>query len=139
MRRIVASRGGRGTRQARFVVGFADGRAQLPGESISRLWMWQLGIPDPRLQLRVDLRAGRYALLDFAWPQLGRWAEFDGEVKYTDPEMLDGRTIDEVRAHQTQREQAVREATGWRVDRWGFPQMRSIDAFAAHLRSIGLY
>src|SRR6188472_4029406 len=70
MNRIATNTGARGIRQARFVAGFADGRAQLPGESVSRLWMWQLGMPPPELQWRVDLGAGRFALLDFAWPQL---------------------------------------------------------------------
>ncbi len=57
--------------QARFVTRFADGRAQLPGESVSRLWMAQLGIRKPELQYRVALGGGKYALLDFAWPDAG--------------------------------------------------------------------
>lgn len=137
VRRISRSAGARGIRQARFVAEFADGRAQLPGESVSRLWMWQLGMPDPQLQRRVELEAGRFALLDFAWPALGRWAEFDGEVKYTDADLLRGRTAEEVRTDQTLRERAVKRATGWRVDRWGFEQMSTIDAFASHLRALG--
>ena len=137
MNRIATNTGARGIRQARFVAGFADGRAQLPGESVSRLWMWQLGMPPPELQWRVDLGAGRFALLDFAWPQLRRWAEFDGEVKYTDPEMLNGRTAEQVRESQDLRERAVRRATGWRVDRWGFDRMHTLDAFARYLRGLG--
>ena len=136
--RISRGTGARGIRQARFVASFADGRAQLPGESVSRLWMWQLGVADPELQYRVELGGGKFALLDFAWPELGRWAEFDGEVKYHDPEMLGGRTSDEVMADQAQREQAVRRATGWSADRWGFVRMPSLDAFATYLRDIGL-
>ena len=137
MNRIATNTGARGIRQARFVAGFADGRAQLPGESVSRLWMWQLGMPPPELQWRVDLGAGRFALLDFAWPQLRRWAEFDGEIKYTDPEMLNGRTAEQVRESQDLRERAVRRATGWRVDRWGFDRMHTLDAFARYLRGLG--
>ena len=135
--RIVKNSGARGIRQARFVAEFADGRAQLPGESVSRLWMWQLGMPVPELQWRVDLGAGRFALLDFAWPQLRRWAEFDGDNKYTDPELLDGRTAEEVRRSQDLRERAVRRTTGWRVDRWGFDRMQSLDAFAAFVQGLG--
>lgn len=138
MSRITKTPGVRGIRQARFVCGFADGRAQLPGESVARLWMWQLGMPDPELQWRVDLGGGRYSLLDFAWPTLRQWAEFDGEIKYSDEEMLAGRTPEQVRSDQDQREAAIRRATGWRVDRWGFDRMSSLDEFAAHLRHIGL-
>lgn len=137
--RITHNAGARGIRQARFVADFSDGRAQLPGESLSRLWMWQLGIPDPQLQLRIELGGGRYALLDFAWPALRRWAEFDGEIKYTDPEILAGRTPDEAREDQSLRQHAVQRVTGWSVDRWGFDRMPTIDVFAAHLRGIGLY
>ena len=89
------------------------------------------------LQWRVDLGAGRFALLDFASPQLRRWAEFDGEVKYTDPEILNGRTAEQVRESQDLRERAVRRATGWRVDRWGFDRMHTLDAFAGYLRGLG--
>lgn len=136
--RIRAGSGARGIRQARFIAEFADGRAQLPGESVARLWMWQLGLPAPRLQHRVELPRGRYALLDFAWPELGRWAEFDGEAKYTDAELRGGRTAAQVMADQKERENLVRARTGWRCDRWSFSQMPDIDAFARHLRSIGL-
>ena len=137
MNRIADNAGTRGIRQARFVTEFADGRAQLPGESVSRLWMWQLGMPAPELQWRVDLGGSRFALLDFAWPQLRRWAEFDGEIKYTDPELLDGRTAEEVRQAQDIRERAVQRATGWRVDRWGFDRMQTLDAFATYVRGLG--
>lgn len=137
--RIKANSGARGIRQARFVAEFADGRAQLPGESVARLWMWQLGVPTPILQHRVELPGGRYALLDFAWPDAGRWAEFDGEAKYTDPELMGSRTAEQVMARQSEREALIRAATRWTCDRWGFAEMPSIEAFARHLRAIGLY
>lgn len=137
-RRIRAHSGARGIRQARFVADFADGRAQLPGESISRLWMHLLGAPAPVLQLRVDLPGGRIAYLDFAWPQLGRWGEFDGVFKYEDPDLLAGRTRDEVLVAQGEREWAVGTATGWSNDRWGFDRMPDIETFAAFLRGIHL-
>lgn len=136
--RICRGVGARGIRQARFVTEFADGRAQLPGESVTRLWMHQLGVPDPELQYRVDFTGGGYALLDFAWPALGRWQEFDGESKYTDPDLMGGRTVHEVREGQRMREREIIRATGWSVTRHGFAQMASFDEFAAYLRSIHL-
>jgi hypothetical protein len=137
-RRVAANPGARGIRQARFVVEFGDGRAQSPGESIARLWMWQLSVPVPVLQHRVDFPDGTYALLDFSWPEMGRWAEFDGLVKYMDAEILAGRTAEQVLEAQDRREQKVRAATGWDCDRWGFERMQTIDDFAQHLRAIGL-
>jgi hypothetical protein len=144
LREAVAARirmhpGARGIRQARFVTEFADGRAQLPGESIVRLWMHQLGLPAPVLQLRVDFPDGGYAQLDFCWPQLRRWMEFDGVFKYVDRELLAGRSPDEVLADQSRRERRVRAATGWECDRCGFAQAGTIADFADFLRGIGMY
>lgn len=131
-RRITAGAGARGIRQARFVVDFADGRAQLPGESLLRLRIWQTSLPAPELQYRVELGAGRYALLDLAFPTRARWLEFDGDVKYSDPEMLAGRSRAEVEGEQARRQAAIERATGWRCDRVGWPQVASLSAFAAH-------
>jgi hypothetical protein len=137
-KRVLAHAGARGIRQARFVVEFADGRAWSPGESLSRLWCWQLGAPEPVLQYRVEFPDDTYALLDLCWPELRRWAEFDGDVKYTDSRMLGGRTPEEIIAAQVDRQVKVESSTGWRCDRWGFEQMTSFDTFARHLRTIGL-
>lgn len=110
--RIVAAAGGRGVRNARLVLELADGRAQLPGESISRFRMWELNLPVPDLQRRVVTSRG-VAYLDMAWPDLRRFAEFDGEVKLFNPEFTRGRTIQEILADQAERRAAVEEATGW--------------------------
>lgn len=136
--RISSGTGARGIRQARFVCSFADGRAQLPGESIARLWTMLLGIPAPELQLRIARGGGRFALLDFSWPTLQRWAEFDGMAKYDDPDMRQGRSREEVLADPLARERDIVRITGWRVDRFGFDQLASIGVFAAYLRSIRL-
>ncbi|UUT35911.1 hypothetical protein [Microbacterium elymi] len=101
--------------------------------------MWQLGMPTPVLQYRVELPGGGYALLDFAWPDLGRWGEFDGKIKYQDPALLDGRTSERVMADQRQRQRRIERSTGWECGRWGFDEMTTIADFAKHLRTIGLY
>ena len=137
--RVAAHPGARGIRQGRFVLEFADGRAQSPGESLARLRMWQLQLPAPILQLRVGLPGGRYALLDLALPGLERWLEFDGAVKYSDPRMLAGRTPDEVRSDEAQRQDAVERVTGWDCDRMGWEHVASLDAFVAFRRTINLY
>lgn len=137
-RRIRNNPGARGIRQARFAVAFADGRAQLPGESVSRLWMHQLGLPAPRLQHRVDLPGGARAFVDFAWPECGAWGEFDGVVKYSDSTMLAGRTPEQVIEDQAQRSRLIASVTGWSEVRWGFQQMPDLSSFAAHLRAEGL-
>ena len=127
--------GARGIRQARFVTDFADGRAQLPGESVSRLWMHRLGAPAPILQLEVVLPGRRRAYPDFAWPVLRRFGEFDGEGKYLDPAMTRGLSLREVLRAQRSRESELCAATGWAPVRWGNERLTGIEAFAAFLRS----
>ncbi|GAA5204892.1 hypothetical protein [Microbacterium kyungheense] len=136
--RVVAGTRARGIRQARVLTELADGRTQLPGEAVSRLWMLQLGVPPPQLQLRVELGDGRFALLDQAWPERGRWMEFDGAIKIADADFMSGRTAAQVAADQHERERLVVRATGWRCDRYGFEQLASLDVFAGYLRSIGM-
>lgn len=138
-RRIAAHSGARGIRQARFVAEFADGRAQLPGETLTRLRMWQLCLPAPTLQHRVELGSGRYALLDLALADRQRWLEFDGAIKYTDADMLAGRSVEAVRADQDARQAAVERTTGWRCDRATWQDVRTLGAFEAFRQRIALY
>ncbi|QEW02075.1 hypothetical protein [Microbacterium lushaniae] len=133
--RLDAMPGARGIRQARFVTDFADGRAQLPGESVSRLWMQRLGVPAPILQLEVLLAGGRRAYPDFAWPMLRRFGAFDGDGKYLDPAMARGLSVRDVLRTQRTRESELCAATDWTPVRWGSERLTGIDAFAAFLRS----
>lgn len=128
--------GSRGIRNARLALELVDGRAQLPGESISRLLMWELGMPTPELQLRVETHLG-VAYLDFAWPRLGRFGEFDGDIKLTDPEFTRGRSRAEVLEWQAARRDAVEAATSWRGMHWGWGDIRDADTFASALRRQG--
>lgn len=136
--RVDDAPGARGIRRARFVVSIADGRAQLPGESISRLWMQQLGAAEPTLQHPIALGDGRWAFLDFAWPPLRKFGEFDGDGKYLDPALTAGRSPRDVLRAQRERESRIVAATGWTPVRWGWERLGSRPAFAAFLRSHGL-
>ncbi|WJM15383.1 type IV toxin-antitoxin system AbiEi family antitoxin domain-containing protein [Microbacterium arborescens] len=136
--RIERAPGARGIRRARFVVSIADGRAQLPGESISRLWMQQLGATEPTLQHPVALGGGRWAFLDFAWPRLRRFGEFDGDGKYVDPAFTAGRSPRDVLREQRDRESRIVAATGWTPIRWGWERLASRPTFAAFLRAHAL-
>ncbi|WP_375385808.1 hypothetical protein [uncultured Microbacterium sp.] len=136
--RVDAARGARGRLQAQFVTAFADGRAQLPAESVSRLWLYELGVPAPELQYRVVGVSGRTYFLDMAWPELGIFGEFDGQGKYTLPHLTKGRTEVEVRAAEAEREAEIRAATGWRPIRWKGVQISALDSFAEFLRDAGI-
>jgi hypothetical protein len=134
--RIYRATGRRGIRNARIALQLVDGRAQLPGESISRLLMWELELLRPELQTRIQTDAG-LAYLDFAWPQLGLFGEFDGEVKLTNPAFSRGRAKSEILLHQTARREAVEATTSWRGLHWGWSDIEDAATFRRSLREQG--
>ena len=67
--------------RARQAVRLADGRSESPGESMSRVRMWEHRLPKPELQVSVRVGSELY-ILDFYWPDHGVAGEFDGRVKY---------------------------------------------------------
>jgi hypothetical protein len=72
-----------GSRTARIALRMADGGAQSPGESITRVQCYRYGIPRPELQHEVRDSHGRLlGISDFWWPEFRHLGEFDGKVKY---------------------------------------------------------
>lgn len=110
--------GGRGVKRARWVLGLADGRAELPGESISRLQLLRLGFAAPRLQVPVAGPRGHWYFIDFGLDDAGAWGEFDGQGKYSDPAMLNGKDIATVVRQEKEREDWVRGTTNRKFARW---------------------
>lgn len=79
------------------MLAFADGRAESPGESLSRVAIVRAGLPAPELQFEIHLPdgGGWVATSDFAWPEHGVVGERDGREKYAaDPRR--GRTAADV-------------------------------------------
>jgi hypothetical protein len=74
-------KGTRGVTKALRVLAFADGRADSPGESISRVEIARLGFAPPELQAEVRDPSGFVGRLDFYWPIQRIGGEFDGLVK----------------------------------------------------------
>ncbi len=69
--------------RAQRIVEFADPRAESVGESICRLRMAQLGLPEPDLQVMVPgLGPGFDAWVDFEISRYRTVVEFDGRIKY---------------------------------------------------------
>lgn len=128
----------RGVRKARDVIAFADGRAHLPGESVSRLHLRELGFRDLMLQTHVVGPDGEDYWLDFGFPRSRVFGEFDGVVKYLDPTLRNGRALDEILLAEKHREDAIRGVTGWRTVRWAWEHVRTPDALAARLLAFGV-
>lgn len=108
------ARGSVGAARARAAAHLADARAESPGESLSRVRMWQAGLPRPDLQRTVIVEGRRYRL-DFLWHKVHVCGEFDGRIKYT----RDAFGVDPQDAVWSERlrEQALRRG-GLDVARW---------------------
>lgn len=128
----------RGIRRARRVIAFADGRAQLPGESVSRLQLHRLGFTGVGLQTHVVGPDGEDYWTDFAFPKARVFGEFDGLGKYLDDEMRGGRSMDEILLAEKRREDAIRGVTGWRIVRWESSHIVSAERLGARLASFGI-
>ncbi|WP_141929791.1 hypothetical protein [Microbacterium sp. SLBN-146] len=118
--RLERIRGARGVRRGRRILAMADGRAQLPGESVSRLQLIRLGFAAPRLQVAIAAPFGGYYYVDFGLDDVRAWGEFDGEVKYRDPAMRpEGHDPLDVMVAEKMREDWIRGTTNRRMPRWG--------------------
>jgi hypothetical protein len=99
------------------VVEFANGAADRPGESFSRVNMSLAGITPPQLQVPIRGASGRIWYVDFWWPEFNMIGEFDGKVKYSDEVFLRGRTPQQAVYDEKLREDDLRRA-GRGLTRW---------------------
>lgn len=98
----------RGASRARALIDLADGRSGSAGESLARLRMHDLGCPTPVLQHTFHDARGFIGTVDFWFPDQGVIVEFDGLIKYRDPALRDGRTVEEVVIAEKRREDRLR-------------------------------
>ncbi|WP_432559672.1 type IV toxin-antitoxin system AbiEi family antitoxin domain-containing protein [Granulicoccus sp. GXG6511] len=113
-----------GVRGARRVVRFADPRAESRGESVSRWYMAECGIPAPELQ--VPLCGGRYHA-DFGWRGKRVVGEFDGAVKY-DRLLKPGKTAGQAVMDEKRRDSEIMR-DGWWPVHWGWKQLTPLSSF----------
>ncbi|MFJ4222719.1 hypothetical protein [Microbacterium sp. NPDC089695] len=130
--------GARGIRQAREIVSLADGRAQLPLESVTRYRLHQLGFARPLVQVPVAAPGGGVFWMDLGLEAARTFIECDGLSKYLDPSLRGARTTEQVLLDEKAREDWVRGTTGWRVVRIDSADMRSVDSADARFRAFGL-
>jgi hypothetical protein len=134
----IAHRSAHGVSKADRVLSFADGRAQLPGESVSRLHLATLGFAAPSLQVRVAApREGSY-WVDFGLDDVAAFGEFDGKGKYRDVLMRQGLTMEDALDREKQREDWIRGTTGRRLVRWSTAHIRDAATLGARLAAFGI-
>lgn len=127
-----------GIGQARRMAAFAVPEAESPGESISRVVLWEQDVPTPQLQYRLVLRLagggwGEFRT-DFAWERQKVVGEFDGKVKY-ERFGREGESAGDVVFREKRREDAIREA-GWAVMRWTWGDLERPEVLGRRLREV---
>lgn len=128
----------RGVRRARWIAAFADGRAQLPGESVSRLQLHRLGFRDIDLQIPIVGSDGARYFADFGFLRSQAFGEFDGEDKYRDADLRTAATATDAVMAEKHREDEIRGVTGWRVVRWGSRHIRTPEDLGRRLAAFGI-
>jgi hypothetical protein len=100
-----------------LVLRLADPRLESVGESRTFWMMYQHGVPAPEPQFKVlDVFGRLVARLDFAWPELKVWLEFDGREKYV-KFLNEGESVVDVVLREKKRESCIAELTGLRCIR----------------------
>lgn len=122
---------------SRRVLAFANGLADGPGESRSRVRMQLAGLAAPVLQHVVRDEGGRrVGQVDFWWPRPGVIGEYDGEVKYGRL-LRPGQAPATVVYREKLREDALRAQPGVRtVVRWTWRDIDEFDELATRLREL---
>lgn len=130
----------RGVVQARRLLALADGRADGPGESISRLCLLELGFTRLRLQVPVRGPQSHDYHVDFGLDEVDVWGEFDGKGKYTDPAMRrPGESIEDVVLREKSRENWIVGVTGRRLVRWEWEHIANADTLRRRLAAFGIH
>lgn len=134
----IAGRSAHGVARAGRVLDFADGRAQLPGESVSRIHLIELGFALPRLQVHVPGPDGSDYWVDFGLDDVFAFGEFDGKGKYRDLLLRRGLSMEEVLEREKQREDWIRGTIQRRFARWNSEHNRTAQSLGDRLAAFGL-
>lgn len=118
--------GVRGLAALRRTLALADGGAESPQETLTRLILVRAGLPCPQTQVEVvDEHGQLLARLDLAWPELRVAVEYDGAQHWTDPRQR-RRDIDRL---------AALDDHGWIVIRVSSDMLRTPAAVVARVRA----
>lgn len=95
----------------------ADGRHESAGETRTATMLRAAGFPRPVPQYAIRDRSGRVIhWVDFAWPELKVWVEFDGKEKYL-KHRRPGESVVDCVLREKRREELICGLTGWRCVR----------------------
>jgi hypothetical protein len=121
------------TARADLVLRLADPRLESVAETRTFFLCYRGGIPRPVPQYELrDASGDLMARLDFAWPELGVWLEFDGREKYV-KYLREGESVVDAVLREKQRESMIAEATGWRCIRITWADLERPSATVARI------
>jgi hypothetical protein len=127
----------RGRVAAIRAIEFGNPLAANPGESMSRAVIHELGFAPPALQVRHP-RSDRFDdYADFEWLEDNTIGEFDGLIKYFDPQYMSGRSSSEVVYDEKRREDRLRAQAG-HFARWNWDDAWRIEPLRRILLAAGL-
>lgn len=121
----------RGIARAQRAVELADRKAGSVLESVSRVAMYEQGLPSPRTQVLLGDSDGPFAEVDFLWDEFGVIGEADGLAKYAP---RGGRTTREIIRAEKRREGRLLDL-GYEVVRWGWEDACDSARLATRLRA----
>ena len=111
-RLVVAFRHWPGSLRSDLCVRLADGRCMWPGEARTSHLLWREHLPAPEPQYEVYADGSLLGIVDFAWPDLKVFLEFDGRIKYERLRRPD-ESLEDVILREKRREEAICRVTGW--------------------------
>jgi hypothetical protein len=126
----------RGHARARRILEFCAIGSGSTSESASRVGIALLGFPAPELQPHFRV-SGRDYWCDFGWKGGRVIGECDGDSKYLDPALRQGRSADEVVLAEKRREDAIRAQVD-AFQRWGSAEALSPRLLRQKLLALGL-
>ena len=135
--RIGKIRGRNGATSAGRLLELADPRIGSVLESISHLQLRRLGF-EVAIQVPVPAPHGKMYYVDFEFLGLDLFGECDGKQKYTDANLRNGQTADEVVYREKRRQDWIcgRENKG--MVRWGYPEAPTARKLGTHLMGLGV-
>lgn len=117
------------------VLRLGDKRIASVGESRTFYFLWRHHFPAPVPQFEVTDGPLFLAYLDFAFPDLGIWIEFDGKEKYLKHRRA-GESVADAVVREKQRESRIAELTGWRCIRITWADLADPARLAHRIRSV---
>ena len=118
-----------------LVIRLANPRCESVGESRTSYKLWRHGVPSPTTGYEIRDSAGRLmARLDFAWPELGVFLEFDGKEKYLKYLRPGEKPLDAI-LREKKREERICGLTGWRCIRITWADLYQPEQMIARIKS----